>query len=242
MSGQKPIRVAVFGAAGRMGREILALLQKEKTLRLCAVLDDRSYWDYHDVYTRLEELKNHKPQVIIDFSSPEGTMRIVEWCEAHKVPLVTGTTGLSAKQQEKLMRLSKKVSVLSSPNMSLAINILAEALGDIAAGFTEADVEIEEIHHKHKKDRPSGTALFLKNAIEQASGRRLKPPLSFRGGEIFGVHKIYFFGQNEWIGIEHHATNRAVFAQGALAAARWIVDQKRGLYSMKNLIRSARGL
>ena len=238
MSFKSRLRVGVFGASGRMGAEVLKVVQAEKHLHLIAIVDDRPLWAYHELKTRLQELHERKPQVIIDFSSSEGTIEIATWCAKNRVALVSGTTGLSKKAEAVLKAVAKKVPVFTSPNMSIGVNAFSFAVKAFAQKFPDCEIEIEEIHHKHKKDKPSGTAKFLREEILSASPRaRISKPVSLRGGEIFGIHKVYFFSTSEWVCFEHHATDRSIFAKGAVSAAEWLVGRKSGHYSMKDFLK-----
>jgi 4-hydroxy-tetrahydrodipicolinate reductase len=137
-----------------------------------------------------------------------------------------------------LRKASGQVAVFQSPNMSLGINALARSIQTFMRMTPGWDVAIEDIHHRHKKDSPSGTAKFFKAVIQEESAGKstVAEPVSIRGGEVFGIHKIFFFSDSEWVAFEHHATDRGVFAKGAVAAARWIHGRKAGLYSMSDLL------
>jgi 4-hydroxy-tetrahydrodipicolinate reductase len=227
-------KVGVFGAGGRMGHEIL--------LSAPAILGDSCYLavdspekklNAKHVVTDLNDSKCKDVQVWIDFSSPEGFSKILTYCEKNKVPLVSGTTGLSTNQLKSLEKVT--TPCLWSPNMSLGINIFLKALKSFrgAKGF---DYQIEEAHHKHKKDKPSGTALLLQKELELVVGKKLETPLAIRGGGIFGIHRLWAMSEDETIIFEHQALNRAVFAKGSLQAALWLYDKKPGLYSLQNLL------
>jgi 4-hydroxy-tetrahydrodipicolinate reductase len=219
-----------------MGQELLTLLKKNRELSLCAVVDEQA--GSHRLSTDFDGLKKKKPKVVIDFSSPEGTEKAALWCQERKVALVTGTTGLSEAQKKMIKSASRHTAVFSSPNMSVGVNAMISALEAFVARFNECDVEIEEIHHRHKKDKPSGTAKLLHESLKGIVPvpSRLGQPVSLRGGEIFGIHKVYFFSEGEWLCFEHQATDRSVFARGALRAAAWVARQKPGFYTMKDVL------
>ena len=170
--------VGVHGADGRMGIEICKIIQADKDLELVV------------------DMKASKPEVVIDFTAPEGAVEVAAWCAEKGVALICGTTGLTPDQEAALKKASTKVPVLHSPNMSLGINALARAIQTFMRMTPGWDVAIEDIHHRHKKDSPSGTAKFFYNVInEESAGKsRVAEPVSIRAGEVFGIHKIFFFG------------------------------------------------
>jgi 4-hydroxy-tetrahydrodipicolinate reductase len=175
-------------------------------------------------------------QVIIDFSSPELLGDVVEWCEKRGVPLVSGTTGLTESDFSRMKKAAEKIPILWAPNMSLGIAVLNELIKGLSVVKEQFDFQIEEFHHIHKKDRPSGTALFLQNTLESEVGETVEPPIVIRGGGIFGDHKVWAMGQEETLCLQHTALNRRVFARGAIQAAKWLVNQSPGSYSMKDVI------
>jgi 4-hydroxy-tetrahydrodipicolinate reductase len=222
------MKIAIFGGSGRMGRELIELIRQDKTLLLCSVLDQKS---------DLKTLSKNKPDVVIEFSSPSGLKKISDWCVTHRVPLVSGTTGVTENLEKLLKKKSSKVAIFRAVNMSLGVNALAKVIKIFAQDFPGCDVQIEEIHHRHKKDNPSGTAKFLQKQIEGVPSVRIQSAVGLRGGEVFGIHKVYFFAKNEWLCFEHHAQNRKVFAEGALSAANWVINQKPGLYNMSDFLK-----
>lgn len=197
-----------------------------------------------------------KGKVIVDFTTPEATMEILAGAEHKKIPMVIGTTGISDGQKKTLARASRAIPIVMSPNMSLGVNLMfriaAEAAGALGNGY---DVEILEAHHRMKKDAPSGTALRLAEDVAGALKRELKKVAVYqrkgfigerksseigiqviRGGDIVGDHTVLFAGPGERLEITHRATSREAFARGALAAARWIVKQRPGLYDMRHVL------
>ena len=225
---KRNLRIAIFGGFGRMGRELASLIEKDSHLILCCIADQK---------TDLNLLAVQKPDVVIEFSSPAGLKKIVQWCSAHRVPLVSGTTGVSGVIEKLVSKASKHISIFRAANMSLGINALAKTIRIFAKNFPGCDVQIEEIHHRHKKDNPSGTAKFLQQQLTGIPSIYVKSSIGLRGGEVFGIHKVYFFAKSEWLCFEHHAQNRMVFAEGALKAAQWLAKKKKpGLYSMSDLL------
>jgi len=195
-------------------------------------------------------------EAIIDFSSPNGTVELAGLAAQARIADVVGTTALAAEDLDRLEAASRHAPIVRSGNMSLGVNLLAaltrraaSALGD------DYDVEIVEMHHRMKVDAPSGTALMLGEAAAKGRGLALKthsaPPregitgprrkgdigfASLRGGAVVGVHSVIFAGEGERLELSHHAEDRAVFAHGALAAARWAHGRKPGLYSMADVL------
>lgn len=207
--------LALFGASGRMGREILRLV--EESTRWSKVVDvARKGWE-----------AAAECDVVVDFTSPKGLIEALDECVKHKLPLVSGTTGLSKSELKKLSAAGKKIPLLWSANMSVGIHTLVHALKSLEA-VREWDFLVEETHHRMKKDKPSGTALFLQNKIKQiVNPPHLAEPLSIRSGGVIGVHRIIVGSMEEVITFEHEALSRAVFARGALRAAEWLA-QRRG--------------
>ena len=175
--------------------------------------------------------------MVVDFSTPPGLRAALKWCVENHRPLVSGTTGLSPQDSSKLTQAGNKIAVLHSANMSLGIAALTSMLNALGApGFEEWDFQIDEIHHKQKKDRPSGTALLLQKKLRQVTKTQLPPPNSIRGGGVPGIHQVWAMGPEEVLVLQHTAFHRRVFARGALNAARWLFDKKEpGLYDLSDL-------
>jgi len=177
------------------------------------------------------------PQLLIDFTLPEGTRAAAAWCAERRVPLLSGVTGLSADIQALLETTAATVPVLWSPNLSLGVNLLAELAGRAAAILPAATpVLIEDIHHQWKKDAPSGTALMLGGTIaDEHPGRDEEIEYrSIREGEVIGVHTITFKMDGEEFDLVHRAHDRRIYASGALEAARWLIAQPPGFYLAKD--------
>lgn len=220
---RKSIKLGVLGASGRMGREIVALAAGEG-LTVVAELGRKTKWP-----------EPGELDVVIDFSLPEGFREALQWCTKHKIPLVSGTTGLTPRDRQTLTRAAKTIPILYSANMSLGIAVLSAMLPKLKslAGW---DFHIDEVHHRAKKDKPSGTALLLNERLEQALGAKLPTPNSVRGGGVPGIHQIWAMGPEEVLVLQHTAFNRSVFARGALNAARWLFDKDQpGLYDLTDL-------
>jgi 4-hydroxy-tetrahydrodipicolinate reductase len=229
------VKIGVNGALGRMGARILALAKDSKDLEIAGAFDAGG--------TKLsaDALKSKGRGVLIDFSSPEGTLAAADAASQAGWALVVGTTGLDAKQSEALKKAAQAVPVVVSSNMSIGVNVVLALLAMASKKLPpDFKVEMSEAHHVHKKDAPSGTALML--AKEIAAAR----PMDFaalsksihviREGEIIGDHSVSFAGPEETIEIKHHAKSRDIFAQGALTAAKFAAEKKPGLYSMRDVL------
>jgi 4-hydroxy-tetrahydrodipicolinate reductase len=194
--------------------------------------------------------------VLIDFTAPEATMDHIALAVQYKKPIVIGTTGLNPRQEENLVAASKHVPVFYSANMSIGVNVLAALVEQAAARLSdEFDIEIFEAHHRHKADAPSGTALLLGRAAakgrgvnlsavqvlsrEGQTGARAKGAVGFsvfRGGDVVGDHTVTFAGEGERIELSHKASDRAIFARGAIRAALWLAGRPPGAYSMRDML------
>lgn len=224
----KTLSVVVAGRTGRMGREIESIAD-ECDFKIVGGLDRRSG-------TFADWLKSHSaPDVLIDFSLPDATRSIAETCAANGIPLVSGVTGISEHDFKALEKAATHIPVLYSANMSIGIQILAQALDALksAEGF---DLSIEDIHHRNKKDRPSGTAVLLNQELRARVGRPAEDIVSIRGGGIVGIHRVLALSESESIIFEHTALNRTVFARGACRAARWVVGRGPGLHSLRDTL------
>jgi 4-hydroxy-tetrahydrodipicolinate reductase len=252
------ISIVVVGALGRMGSTIAGLVRKDPELTLVGVVERPTCVSQLDKFVcsagaSLDEvLPQAKDAVIIDFTAPEATVEAAKAAARHGNPMVAGTTGLSGRQLKELEEAAKQIPLLWSPNMSVGVNVLMKVLPELTRLLGEPyDMEIVELHHNQKKDSPSGTALKLAECLAQARGwdleetgtycrhgvigARPKKELgvqSIRGGDVVGVHTVYFMGPGERIEITHQAHSRENFAQGALRAAKWLAGQAAGrLYS-----------
>lgn len=222
------LRVALVGAKGRMGFAIQQL-STEAGFDVTTEVEDTKDW---------KKAKPNDIDVVIDFSSPEGLQSALEWCIANKKPLVSGSTGLVAKDWAALKAAGKKIPLLYSGNMSLGIAVF-QAMIEKCQAIADWDFQIEEVHHNQKKDKPSGTALLLQEKLKTTIGRNPPTPQSLRGGGVPGIHTLWAMGPEETLEIRHTAINRQVFARGALKAARWLFDKKEaGLYDLSDLYTS----
>jgi len=250
------VKIIMHGCNGHMGHVISGIVEKDPDAEIVAGIDiadqgKNSYPVFTDIDTCQVEA-----DAIIDFSSAKATDKLLEYSAARQIPVVLCSTGLSQEQLAKVEETSRKVAVLKSANMSLGINTLLKLVQDAAkvlatAGF---DMEIVEKHHRLKVDAPSGTALALADSINEAmdnkyhyvydrSQKREKRDdkeigiSAVRGGTIVGEHEIIFAGQDEVIEFKHTAYSKAIFGKGAVEAAKFLAEQKRGMYDMGDVIR-----
>lgn len=237
-------RLAINGANGRMGRALRDLLQNDARFELVAAIGASSDW--RDA-SRLD--------VVIDFSSPDGFDAALAHCLAQHAAFVSGTTGLAASQRNTLVEAARTIPVLHAANFSLGIAVLTRALRDAAAALPDWDLEILEAHHARKLDAPSGTALALGRAAAAARGQDFDEVAvlsregqvgvrragaigfaSLRAGDVVGEHTAILAAAGERIELSHRATDRAIFARGALHAAAWLAGRPPGAYSLDDLL------
>ena len=229
------MRIAVLGANGKMGQEISRLLKPSKIAEASLGIVRQGMAEGFKKSANKLNAKDFKDiDVIIDFSSLESMSANLQFAEDLKIPLVSGITGITAKEDKKLIQTGKKIPLLWAPNTSLGVATLMKALESLNT-LKKFDFQIEEFHHSQKKDSPSGTAVFLQKKLEKVVGKKCPSPVSVRGGGIFGIHKIYAMSENEIICFEHSALNRKLFAEGAIEAALWLSTQKKGLYQMQDM-------
>ncbi|MDR1907709.1 MAG: 4-hydroxy-tetrahydrodipicolinate reductase [Holosporales bacterium] len=254
--------VCLIGAAGRLGRAIIEQLASSESLFLSGAIEhDRSPYIGQLAHENVPfscdaayyaEVSN----VIVDFSTPESTARIIPIALELRKPLVCGVTGLPAETMSALARAGVQIPVLYDSNMSIGVAALKLAV-EILSKTLDFDVEINEIHHAHKADVPSGTALTLGGVVSNArrakgdeadivvgrTGKRARGEIgisSVRGGSAVGTHTVYFFGEDETVSISHQASSRAAFAKGVLRAAAWLCTKDEGVYSMADVCASER--
>ena len=252
-------RIIIIGAAGRMGATIRRLASEENGFDIIALIDrEENLADLQQanipVARSLEDLGERATgAVAIDFTAPHASMDTAHMAATLGLPLVIGTTGFNEAQKDQLRQYALKIPLFWSANMSVGVNVLLRLLPQLARELGPAyDMEMVEIHHGRKKDAPSGTALALGEKLAEARGWQLpevrcssrdgiigaRPQKeigiqAIRGGDVVGVHTIYFLGPGERIEITHQAHSRENFAEGALRAARWLNGRRPGkLYSM----------
>ncbi len=239
-----PTRFAVLGT-GRMARAIVA--ESERcTDYVAACLVGRSDPAWPTRVPRVPQLGDlpELPRFLVDFSLPDGTREAAAWCAANGVPLVSGVTGLPAAVDEALDVAARRVPLLWSPNLSLGVNLLADLAARAGAVLgAGAPVSIHDVHHRWKKDAPSGTALMLGERIAAAAGAD-PDTVSYhseREGEVIGDHVITLRLPGETLELAHRASDRSIYARGALDAAAWLLRQAPGRYSAADWIAGAGG-
>jgi 4-hydroxy-tetrahydrodipicolinate reductase len=216
-----------------MGQEILGLAAAE-----AKEAGSSSRIEVTFEINRFADWKKADPEeidAVVDFSNPKGSQQALAWAMENSRPIVSGTTGLSKPELKSFARAAKKIPVLYSANMSVGIAVFSAMLKSLAA-VKDWNFQVEEAHHIHKKDRPSGTAILLQAALAQAVARKLPEPNCIRGGGIPGIHQVWAMGPEETLILQHTAFQRTVFARGAIAAARWLFDKNEpGLYDLSHL-------
>ena len=223
-----PIRIALSGDRGRMGLSLQELIEKSSALQMIARANRELSPNSWPAY---------KIDGVVDFSLPELFSQSLKWAVAHKKPFVSGTTGLSARQKSSLKTAGQTIPVFYSENMSGGIFLLSSWMAELFD--SSAHVLIEDIHHKGKLDRPSGTALRLKRALPAFLHKKTKIK-SLRKGNEFGTHRLIIQSQEETLTLEHKALNRKLFARGALQALLFIMNKTAGLYGPAELWRGGR--
>jgi len=243
---------------GRMGQQIITSVKNDKNFKLAALTENRKInKKINGVKVELNNEKLFKNiDLIIDFTIPKCTFQVLKIATKLKKRVVIGTTGFTKKEENLIKNFSKKIPILKAGNMSLGINLLMY-LTEIASSSLGKNFlsKIFEIHHKHKKDYPSGTALMLGKGIAVGKNKNFYSLLgkkylnkktfpyskkinfnSVRKGEIIGEHEVKFSSGKEIITLNHEAFDRALYSEGALTAAKWLINKKPGLYSMRNLM------
>ena len=252
------IKLTITGCLGRMGQQLVKSAKNSKNFKLVSLTENRiinkKISGLRPQLNSVSAFKN--ANVIIDFTIPKCTLEILKIASKLKKRVVIGTTGFSKKEENLIKKYSKKIPILKAGNMSLGINLLmylteiaSKSLGD------NFQSKIFEVHHKHKKDHPSGTALMLGKGIAVGKnkdfyklvGKKYFNKKSFpygkkinfnslRKGEVVGKHEVTFSSGKEIITLNHEAFDRALYSEGAITAAKWIMNKKQGLYSMRNLL------
>ena len=254
----KRINLAITGCLGRMGQQLIKSSKSNKNFKLVALTENKK------INKKISGIKLDlntdqtfkKTDVILDFTVPKCTLEILKIASKLKKRVVIGTTGFTQKEEILIKKYSKKIPILKAGNMSLGINLLMY-LTEIASGSLGDNYlsKVFEIHHKHKKDYPSGTALMLGKGIADGKNKNLYNLLgrkflnkksfpfgkkinfnSVRKGEIIGEHEVTFSSGKEIITLNHEAFDRSLYSDGALTAAKWLISKRAGLYSMRDLL------
>ncbi len=219
----------INGCEGKMGREVAAQSRLFAQIKEIIGIDKDN-----NLFSKTDLKYSHKP-LLIDFSSPEGALSALKFCQTNKIPAVIGTTGFSEKQKREILSFSKKIPVFLSSNMSAAVNLTFLA-AEFLAGNLDFDIHIHETHHTAKKDAPSGTALTFASFIEKAGKKAAIT--SARIGDIKGEHEIVFAGPGEKVVLKHCAFDRSIFAGGAIKAGLWLAGKKPGLYNFQDYFKA----
>ena len=254
----KKINLAISGCLGRMGQQIIKSSRSNKNFKLVTLTENKI------INKKIAGIKLNlntdqafkKTDIIIDFTVPNCTLDILKIASKLKKRVVIGTTGFTQKEEALIKNFSKKIPILKAGNMSLGVNLLMY-LTEIASKSLNEDYlsKVFEVHHKHKKDYPSGTALMLGKGIANGKNKNLYNLIgkkflnkksfpyakkinfnSIRSGEIIGEHEVAFSSGKEIIRLNHEAFDRALYSDGALTAAKWLMNKKPGLYSMRDLL------
>ena len=254
----KKINLAVTGCMGRMGQQIIKSVKSDKNFKLVSLTES------HKIKQKINGIKINlnteqafkDASLIIDFTVPKCTFQVLKIASKLKKRVVIGTTGFTKREENLIRKFSKKIPILKAGNMSLGINLLMY-LSEIASKSLGKNFlsKIFEVHHKHKKDYPSGTALMLGRGIAIGKNQNFYNLLgkkflnkktfpygnkinfnSIRKGEVIGEHEVKFSSGKEIITLNHEAFDRALYSEGALSAAKWLMGKKAGLYSMRDLM------
>ena len=254
----KKINLAVTGCMGRMGQQIIRSARKDKNFKLVSLTENKKIKKkINNVKISLNtEEAFRDANLIIDFTIPKCTFQVLKIASKQKKRVVIGTTGFSKKEENLIKKFSKKIPILKAGNMSLGINLLMY-LTEIASSSLGSNFlsKVYEVHHRHKKDHPSGTALMLGKGIAIGKKKDFYKIIgnkyfnkktfpygkkinfnSIRRGETVGEHEVKFSSGKEIITLNHEAFDRALYSEGALIAAKWLISKKPGLYSMRNVL------
>lgn len=259
-STQTVTRIAIIGAAGRMGRELCLAALETEGIELAGGVEGSGASDVGVDLGELIGVGNlgiavtedppDDAEVLIEFTTPEATAEHL----SYRRPVVIGTTGLSEHQYAKIEEAAKSVPIVLAPNMSIGVNLLREVVREMSGKLAGYDIEVVETHHRYKKDAPSGTALLLARAAAEGRGQDLDEVAVYgregiaprgedeigvhalRGGAVVGEHRLVFYSEGEEVEVVHRALSRRTFADGAMRAAKFAATVEPGLYSMRNII------
>jgi len=254
----KKIKLSITGCLGRMGQQLIKSSRKEKKFQLISITENKLI--NRKISGLMPQLNSEfafkNTNVIIDFTIPKCTLEVLKIASKLKKRVVIGTTGFSKKDEKLIKKYSKKIPILKADNMSLGINLLMYITEIASKSLGNSFLsKVFEIHHKHKKDYPSGTALMLGKGIAigknkefyNLMGKKYLNKKSFpyskkinfnsiRKGEVVGEHEVVFSSGKEIITLNHEAFDRALYSEGAFTAAKWLMKKKPGLYSMRNVL------
>lgn len=242
------IKVLINGACGRMGKEVEKIVEASETMTVAAKVDKMAAES--GCYTDINDFSG-EADIIIDFSNHLGTKDLLDYAVKNNIPTVVATTGHTEEELALIEEAGKKIAVFHSANMSLGVALLCELAVKAAATMPDADIEIVETHHNRKLDAPSGTALMIANAIKavrekaqfvfgrEGMAKREKNEIgvhAVRRGNIVGIHEVLVSTDSQTITLKHEAHSRALFAEGAVSAAEFILGKPAGLYTMNSIV------
>ena len=254
----KKINLTISGCMGRMGQQLIKSIKKNKTFKLVSLTENRKInKKISGIKPELNSINSfRKANIIIDFTVPKCTLEILKIASKQRKKVVIGTTGFTKKEENLIKKYSKKIPILKAGNMSLGVNLLM-FLTEVASKSLGVKFlsKVYDVHHKHKKDYPSGTALMLAKGIATGRNREFYSLIgtkylnkksfpygrkinfnSIRKGEVIGEHEVKFSSGKEIITLNHESFDRALYSEGALVAAKWLINKKPGLYSMRDLL------
>ncbi|MBQ3291064.1 MAG: 4-hydroxy-tetrahydrodipicolinate reductase [Mogibacterium sp.] len=241
------MKVIINGIDGAMGKLLKAAIEKTKDMEVIAGVTPTGF---DGAYLTMAEYTG-PADMVIDFSHHDGTKPLIDYCVERKLPVVVCTTGQTEEELEYIAAAAESIPVFKSANMSVGVALVAKVVKEIAAKFGECDIEVLEIHHNRKVDAPSGTAIMLADSVREArpelhynlgrSGMAKREPdeigiNAVRMGNIVGTHEVMFGTNSQTITVKHEAHDRALFADGAVAAARFLAGKPAGLYNMDDLL------
>lgn len=241
------MKVIINGIDGAMGKLLKAAIEKTKDMEVVAGVTPTGF---EGAYLTMAEYTG-PADMVIDFSHHDGTKPLIDYCVERKLPVVVCTTGQTEEELEYIAAAAESIPVFKSANMSVGVALVAKVVKEIAAKFGECDIEVVEIHHNRKVDAPSGTAIMLADSVREArpelhynlgrSGMAKREPdeigiNAVRMGNIVGTHEVMFGTNSQTITVKHEAHDRALFADGAVAAARFLAGKPAGLYNMDDLL------
>ena len=263
------IKIGIAGCLGRMGQELIKQILKDKNLLFVGGFENKFHPEIGKKINEVTEINSNSvitnnaasifkiADVVIDFTTPQSTLKNARMASATKTALVIGTTGINNSQKNKIKTFSKKTPILMSSNMSVGVNLLFDLVKKAASslGRADYDIEISETHHKYKVDAPSGTALSLGEYAAQGRKTKLDKVMVLdrtkslkkrrdgdigfsvtRGGEIAGEHTVSFISKNDRVDLVHKANDRTIFVSGALKAAKFLNKKKSGYFNISNLL------
>lgn len=266
-SQERIVPIVIVGARGRMGKTLISEVIRSEDLTLASAVEHsgapglgEDVGIIHNLPRTEVRLTDHfdppRGSVVIDFSLPQATSMVVEQCRSRGIPLVLGTTGVDNETLDQLEKATEEIPIVYAANYSVGVTLLLKLAGLAAKALGPGwDAEIVELHHRHKRDAPSGTALRVGKAVADARRESLADVarttrdgeigprtsdeigiMTLRGGDSVGEHTLMFLGASERLELVHRATDRVIFAKGALRAARWVFERPPGLYDMADVL------